>query len=299
MIIVEGADNTGKSTLVRQLMELEPRLELMNRQRFKPERAETIGTSYLEALLKSDEWGIADRMLASECIYGELFRSGCRMTPEEHFAILDVLNSVGAIVVHTDVSDETVLANWNEREQLYDDPLDLVRAYRARIQDIFSSQTVVHYNWTWPDAEEARSVIIRLHEQKMKDWSPDKMLRDVRAFHIKFDLWVADKVGMISNEEAGLRADMMLEEILEFTRGIRKGDLAEAADALIDLVYFALGTAVEMGLPWSRLWDEVHRANMRKEAGHDLKRGEETGIIKPPGWREPNLERILSLKEAS
>ena len=39
------------------------------------------------------------------------------------------------------------------------------------------------------------------------------------------------------------------EELKEFNDAVDAGDVLEAADALIDLVYFALGRLVEMGVP--------------------------------------------------
>jgi predicted HAD superfamily Cof-like phosphohydrolase len=69
------------------------------------------------------------------------------------------------------------------------------------------------------------------------------------------------------------------------------------ADALIDLVYVAMGTAHLLGLPWEALWNEVQIANMRKVRAaadaSDSKRGSAFDVVKPPGWQPPNIKRIL------
>lgn len=81
------------------------------------------------------------------------------------------------------------------------------------------------------------------------------------------------------------------EELIEFEQA---ETLADEADALLDMCYFAYGRLVEMGLMPSVLFDEVHRANMAKKRG-DLKkaRSEFSGgydAVKPPGWTPPDLE---------
>ncbi len=123
---------------------------------------------------------------------------------------------------------------------------------------------------------------------------------DVKDFHEKFKLPIGERVKCMSNDDALLRIDMYLEEIIEFQRANRRGDVAETADAVIDLVYFALGTAVQMGLTniWGELWDEVQRANMTKHAvpkGKNSKRGLDGGfdVGKPEGWKPPDLTAIL------
>lgn len=88
------------------------------------------------------------------------------------------------------------------------------------------------------------------------------------------------------------RYDFMLEELHEFLTAIESQNMAELADALVDLVYVAKGTANLMGLPWAQLWDDVHRANMAKERGVG-KRGNLVDCVKPDGWQPPKTEAIL------
>jgi hypothetical protein len=173
MIVVEGADNVGKSTLIQQLLEADSRLHVLKRERFQPKRGETIGQSYLNMLVghegePSVTFGVADRLLASECVYGKLFRGGCRMSDREHYLIKAMLLSHGAIVVHCDVSDDEVRRTWHEREQLYDkDPLVIVRAYRRNIARIFHPIPVVRYDWTSPLAEIERTNILISHGETL------------------------------------------------------------------------------------------------------------------------------------
>ena len=74
-------------------------------------------------------------------------------------------------------------------------------------------------------------------------------------------------------------------------------DLPKIADALVDLVYVALGTAHLHGFPWAALFAEVQRANMTKERakpdGSDSARGSSFDVVKPEGWRGPAMVEVL------
>lgn len=83
------------------------------------------------------------------------------------------------------------------------------------------------------------------------------------------------------------------EEIDELEEAYLKQDLASTADALIDLIYFALGMACRMGLPMDEAWKLVHEANMKKIFGV-TKRGFATDAVKPFDWADP-VHRIREL----
>jgi predicted HAD superfamily Cof-like phosphohydrolase len=82
----------------------------------------------------------------------------------------------------------------------------------------------------------------------------------------------------------------MKEEIDEFVDACRENNVVDAADALIDLIYFALGRLHEMGVPPGPVFDEVHRCNMEKQRGELSKRPGAMGhdAVKPEGWKPPD-----------
>jgi hypothetical protein len=90
----------------------------------------------------------------------------------------------------------------------------------------------------------------------------------------------------------------MAEEIDEFREASASGRVDEAADALIDLVYFALGRLQEMGVAPLPVFKEVHAANMTKHRGELSKRPGSMGYdaIKPEGWTAPDHSYLLGLK---
>lgn len=177
MIIVEGGDNTGKSTLVRRLIELDPGLRLLKRDKFHPSRGETIGTSYLDMLKPANGDfaqhlnSIADRCLASECIYGSLYRGGCRMTDAEHLQVEAMLLRFNALVIFCDPPDEMIMKDWTSRSQLYErDPLEIANTYRAQIGEIFDGLYIIRYDWTQDERWNIDGII----------WKHQQLLRKVR-----------------------------------------------------------------------------------------------------------------------
>jgi predicted HAD superfamily Cof-like phosphohydrolase len=115
---------------------------------------------------------------------------------------------------------------------------------------------------------------------------------DVRACHKKFGILEARTPAKLADGLAKERIDFLQEELNEFREAVETGDIEGQADALIDLVYVAKGTAVMMGLPWEKLWDDVQRANMEKVRGVG-KRGHAVDLVKPAGWKPPQTGRIL------
>ena len=121
---------------------------------------------------------------------------------------------------------------------------------------------------------------------------------DVGEFHARFGLPNNEKAPRrLSAEVETFRINFMSEELDEFMRGAVDGDIAQMADALIDLVYVAMGTAHLMGLPWEELWNEVQSANMRKVRAvraEESKRGTTWDVVKPDGWIAPDIEGVLA-----
>jgi predicted HAD superfamily Cof-like phosphohydrolase len=113
-----------------------------------------------------------------------------------------------------------------------------------------------------------------------KEWN------DVREFHEKFGHPVAEEPRMIDRKRALSRGKWMNEEVAEF---LIADSIYEQADAMIDLMYFALGTLVEMGLEADELFDIVQKANMAKlwPDGKPHYNPKDGKVIKPEGWEDP------------
>ncbi|MFI3248693.1 MAG: HAD family hydrolase [Rikenellaceae bacterium] len=113
-----------------------------------------------------------------------------------------------------------------------------------------------------------------------KEWN------GVREFHEKFGHPCPDAPVMIDTKRALSRGKWMNEEVAEF---LVAKDIYEQADAMIDVIYFALGTMVEMGLEADELFDIVQSANMAKlfPDGKPHYNPKDGKVIKPEGWEDP------------
>ena len=120
----------------------------------------------------------------------------------------------------------------------------------------------------------------------------DSESEDIRDLYKKFSMMHFNTPGHLTHRKLVERIECMQEELNEFTEGVNEKDIEKQADALIDLVYFAKGTSIMMGLPWIHLWRDVQRANMTKVRGVG-KRGHIVDLIKPPGWQGPRTYEIL------
>jgi predicted HAD superfamily Cof-like phosphohydrolase len=92
-----------------------------------------------------------------------------------------------------------------------------------------------------------------------------------------------------------LRFKLISEEFAEYQEALAKGDLVEVADALADLAYVVVGSAVAHGLTrFGDMFAEVHRSNMSK-LGADGKpvRREDGKVLKGPSWSPPDLRPFI------
>ena len=122
------------------------------------------------------------------------------------------------------------------------------------------------------------------------------LINDIDRFHKKFGFEKTDKPDIPDDSElVNFRTSFLLEELAEYSQAITKKDTAGALDALVDIVYIALGTAWLFNLPFERAWKEVQRANMEKIRAKDTtgKRGTKFDVIKPKGWKAPNIDQIV------
>lgn len=87
----------------------------------------------------------------------------------------------------------------------------------------------------------------------------------------------------------------LTEEANEFKQAIADGDILEAADGLLDSVFFALGRLAEMGIPAHAVWEAIVTANMAKQRGELSKRPGSMGhdAVKPEGWQPPDHGWLL------
>ena len=118
----------------------------------------------------------------------------------------------------------------------------------------------------------------------------------VREFHRTFGLRVREVPESNVVLEVGIRRSRLMEEELkEYNLAVINDNMVEVADALGDLLYVVLGSAVEHGIDLAPVFEEIHRSNMTKVGGYKNEYGK---FVKPDTYSPANLEPILRLQRA-
>jgi predicted HAD superfamily Cof-like phosphohydrolase len=129
------------------------------------------------------------------------------------------------------------------------------------------------------------------------------IVESVIEFRTKFGLPIPSEPTPISPSELLHALGCLQEELIEFETHVNgyiiepnQTDDAGMFDALIDLVYFAVGIGIRRGWDFEEGFGRVHVANMLKElAGSKAnKRQSSTDLIKPQGWEPANLDDLVS-----
>ena len=142
-------------------------------------------------------------------------------------------------------------------------------------------------------------------EESLKAWEEGEaagltssMLGNVRQLHEKMKMPYNGVPRHLSQEDFDRRIIMMREELKEYENATT---LTGQLDALVDLVYFTLGTAYLQGLPFMEAWKEIHNTNMCKEIAtpeNPSARGYTSDdLVKPENWVAPDLSSIIDRRE--
>lgn len=140
IVIVEGSDASGKSTLINQLMEAHPNNCYIHNavtSDIKSLHNNTIETAILASY---EHWVFIDRLHLSEYIYGTVFRNGPSYNVEEFDKMLtNKIPSIKRILCVVD--KETVLAKHAERKdkEMFNDI--------SQIWDMYNEYAMHNSNW--------------------------------------------------------------------------------------------------------------------------------------------------------
>lgn len=121
------------------------------------------------------------------------------------------------------------------------------------------------------------------------------LFKMVSDFHEKFGIG-PKPYEEHTHHDHNFRIGFMEEELGEYIRSYDTDDKAEMLDALVDLVYVCMGTAVMYGWDFNEAFRRVHAANMAKvrvSSAAESKRGHANDIRKPEGWTPPVLTDLV------
>jgi predicted HAD superfamily Cof-like phosphohydrolase len=112
-----------------------------------------------------------------------------------------------------------------------------------------------------------------------------KQQEQVKTFQLAFNHPVASKPTFMDKYRAEARMNWVKEEVDEF---LEADNVIDQADALVDALYFILGSAVEIGVDLEPVFDIVQKANMAKLWADGKPHFRTDGkVIKPEGWQAP------------
>ena len=93
-----------------------------------------------------------------------------------------------------------------------------------------------------------------------------KEIEQVLEFHKVFEHPIGDIAKALSIKRGLQRHSYMKEELQEFHDAVEAEDVVEQVDACLDIIYFALGTLVELGLSdkYEALFANIQASNISK-----------------------------------
>lgn len=119
-------------------------------------------------------------------------------------------------------------------------------------------------------------------------------LQKLKDFHLLFDGQIPKCPTQVGYETIALRKKLLEEECEEAIDAMLQDGLAEVAKELADVIYVAIGTAVVYGIPIDKVFDAVHESNMAKAPEGVVKRRADGKVLKPDGWKAPDIKSILN-----
>lgn len=116
------------------------------------------------------------------------------------------------------------------------------------------------------------------------DW-----VKMVKEFHDHIGLPVSKHKCLDLSFKTHKRIEYLIEELEEYQKAYKNIDHKEVADALGDLVYFAIGTALCHGIDLRTVMEEIHKSNMTKTPNpnsHKL-------CDKGPDFKKPDMAKAI------
>lgn len=122
----------------------------------------------------------------------------------------------------------------------------------------------------------------------------NKQWHEVRDFHLAFNHPAPDGPTLMNEFEVTRRSEWIKEEVRELGEATT---IVDQADAFLDILYFAMGGLVVMGVQPGNLWDIVQGANMAKLWEDGKPRFKEDGkVMKPPSWQPPEPQLVAEIE---
>jgi hypothetical protein len=152
MVIVEGPDGSGKTTLVTQLVERFPALQLASRPDLIGDRSSGAYEETLAAIVEAAAMvmppKVYDRLFLSELIYGDVLRGGSNLTRVQTLYALSLLGALDCPLIVCLPPLPVVTTNVLESEQLGGVQENIHRLWQLYSIANHAFPNVIHYDYT-------------------------------------------------------------------------------------------------------------------------------------------------------
>ena len=304
IIVVEGPDNAGKTTLVNWLASV---TGMAVQHSGGPGKSPEEISNRCHRLLEMDNV-IFDRFpLISDRVYAPILRGVDNFTPESLAEISRRLRQRRSLIIYCRPKRDVLLHGIQDHKTHGHDTQEHIDQMKLHAEEIIDAYDAMMANmapmplvYNYKEGGSFQRDLLLSRIQHLQNHSRLDHFEAVGAFHAKFDLPMFDKtpIGFPTPDVVKFRIDFLKEELVEFCIACAEGDLAKAIDALVDMDYVILGTAHMFGVNFPDHFQEVHKANMQKERARGVNdprstRAHALNVVKPFGWKPPDHGPII------
>lgn len=162
MLIIEGIDGVGKTTLVEYLEGYG-----MKKYHFDYDSKNMdLFTKYMRVLLEDNNKLVLDRSFISEMVYGPVIRNKCKLSLEDYTKLLIAYKNVGTKIIYLTAPKEILLKRRNDEKDDYDVITNYYDELNKKYDDImeYSSKfiDVIGINTYESNIEQVRGQVKRL-----------------------------------------------------------------------------------------------------------------------------------------
>jgi predicted HAD superfamily Cof-like phosphohydrolase len=103
-------------------------------------------------------------------------------------------------------------------------------------------------------------------------------------------------VGNRNQDQFDLYLKLIQEEVEELQTAVDNNDRVEQLDALIDILVVTVGAVQSLGVDGEGAWKEVMSTNFAKidSLTGRVRKREDGKVLKPVGWRPPELSKYIN-----